>query len=487
MIKKNLTIIKKIKPILGMGIFFALVFFINISSASAATSTLRGSAWWGDDKGYVYFNCLDDVMGDKLDEIGNLSGSGKYAPPDNKFHFYAPACASSQHVVTLNSDEIFGGQAWNQVKGFISFSGTSTPPDYDYRQNARCGAICSNANNCWSCFNEAEKKVYGWARVDKTGEWIRLDSALAKPVSIQTCAETPAIIPSVDPGYFVGSASSDIGSLSFNCETEQSGLDCIDINRNYNVYIDTLTIGKLTAPSWSYDQACTSNALGATLGWCVKSGEQSAYEIVISENVDFGATPSEENIANAFCKTGRVGSTIGNPGSFHPHVSCATPMEYGTNYYWWIRLYNKYNVPTQWYQYYGNSSLDTDGNIDNNSKTFTTFKHKFPSPFFSWPVQELVGTSTEFTSASSTFYTSAQPELAQSCYAPLCKYKWTSTDKNAVFSAIDQAIASITFMIATDTTVSLEITDPDNYVCSMTSEIIQINYDLPIWREIKAK
>ena len=486
---------KIFSAIIFIGLFFSGLVFCVPKTQAAATSTLRGAAWWGSDNGYVYFNCKDDVMGDRLDETSNLSGGGKYLPPNDKFHFFAPPCQSSSHYVYIDSDSNLRGQAWNQTKGFISFedfAGSVDPPNGYGELSSNCGSTCNASNDCWGCFIESQKKVYGWARVDLTGEWIRLDNTSQTPVYIETCSANPPILSSITPaiaatglapGDVYGYGTSNLGNLYFNCKNDPRnvGNTCFE---EYKVKIETLTIGALTAPNFSYTEACSGNALGATLGWCVKSGDQTAYEIVINKT-DFGANPTPANLSSAFCWTGVISSET---NQFLPHISCLNSLEYNTNYYWWIRLYDEYNSPSQWYQYFGNSIGDTDGNTDNNVKTFSTFKHRFPTPFFTWsPFEILVGTTTAFTAASSTFYTTAQPVLPQSCYGANCRYSWTTTDYEAIFSATDTRETDIIFKIATDTKVFLALSDADNYTCSMESALITINYDLPIWREIRAK
>lgn len=491
MIYFSLKNVKNINFLIIFGIVFLVLFSTQIKNVDAsATTTLRGKAWW-QDNGYVYFNCLDDVMGDRLDEPGNLSGSGKYLPPDDKFHFFAEPCENSLHAVYIDNQGNLRGQAWNVSQGFISFEGTDDPPDGYGELSPNCEGKCNASNDCWACFREDQKKIYGWARVDTTKEWIRLDHASTTPIYLETCSATPVINKSpgvvamgLEPGDFYGYAvsMSSANVMFFNCKNDSrnSGDTCYE---DYKVYLETLTVGGMTAPDFTYTQACTGNSLGATLGWCVKSGQQTAYEIVVNKT-NFGAEPTTENINNAFCATGKVNSSA---NQFLVHNGCSNTLEYGTNYYWWLRLYNG-DTPTEWYQYYGNSSGDTDGNIDNNTNTFTTFKHRFPSPFFTWSPEEIfVGSSTVFTATSSIFYTTAQPITPQSCSGPNCRYFWETSDYKATLSSTNTITTDITFMIATNTTVSLELRDIDNYMCKRTSPILEINYDLPIWREIKAK
>lgn len=477
---------------------FAVVFLFVISTPSvkaAATSTLRGGAWWGEDLGFLYFNCSDDVSGDQLDREGNL------APPG--FSFHLPPCIYNNHKVFIDPDGNLSGQAWNYAKGFISFSGTSTPPDGYGSTSSNCSSTCNASNSCWSCYKESTKRLYGWARVDTTGEWIRLDSNFPAvdnkpPVQLETCAENPKISANtngdptsafLNPGDLFGVASSDLGDLFFNCKNEASPDACTN-RGNYYIYVSTLTVGSLSAPHFSYSDACTGNSLGATLRWCVKSGQQTGYEIVVNKDVDFGSNPTPAQISGATC---HVMNTSAVARSFPVHTNCA--LSYNSNYYWWIRLYDENNEPTIWYQYFGNTSLDTDGDRDINPKTFSTFKHRFPSPFFNVPGGTIkVGIDIELSATSSVYYTDAAPTTPQYCNGANCAYAWWSNNIYASFSSTSTATTSVNFsQPSSSTTVTLQITDLQAvdgqplYYCALTQNIESINYDLPIWREVKAR
>ena len=476
MINYRSKINKILATIFMVGGFFIFSIFLAPKAQAAASSTLGGLAYWGIN-GYVAFDCANDVMGDQLDHAGNLYS----LPTPRGFHFYAPPCVYTHHAVYIDSDNNFGGQAWNQQKGFISFSGTSTPPDgYSVTSGSgHCANTCNASNNCWACYNETEQKVYGWARVDSTGEWIRLDSGLSPAVRLQTCGGSD-VAPGlqVSPGDFIGYASSSLGSLSFNCKTDTDSNACATRNY-YKVSLTSLSIGSLKAPQWYYSDACSGNALGAKLSWCVRSGAQAGYEIVVNDT-NYGTTPST---STAFCWTGIIPSSSAD--NFYPHLSCVQKMQYAHNYYWWIRLYDSEGVPTSWYQYYGNSTSDTDKNIDNNVKTFTTYQHEFPTPFFVLPNPILVGTSTTFIS-SSTYFDINSHNIPQACTIFNCHYVWATDDANAIISATTSVTTGITFNSATSTHIYLTVTDNENYSCSMAL-ISSINYDLPVWREIKAK
>lgn len=466
---------RKIITIFAAEFLMLLIFIFVAQKAQAATSTVRGIGWWGDNYKEVYFDCQDDKIGDHLDDPGNLY----HLPLPYGFHFFANPCTYLQHHVSIDSNSNFSGQAWNPTKGLISFSGTSTPPDNYTSTTANCPNTCKASNSCWSCYNETQQKVYGWARVDTSGEWIQLDPATTTPTSIQTCNAT-SVLPgyTIAPGDFVGNASSTLSTLIFNCLNDPGSGNCT--TRNYKVYISSLGIGNLSAPNWSYSQACMGTARGATLKWCTKSGTQSAYEIAVSPT-------NTLSTSTAVCWSGiQPYSAVRQYNLPNSDPTCGL-LAYNTAYYWWIRLYDQTGTPTQWYQYFGNSASDTDGNIDNNALTFSTYKHEFPTPYFTWsPYSVLVGSSTIFNALTSRYFTTASPNSSVACSGSFCNYLWTNTDPGATTSASTLATTSIVFNLATGTTVSLKVTDNENYYCS-SSTILSINYDLPIWREIKAK
>jgi len=450
--------------------------FLFVNAVMAATSTVRGSAWWGDTYRYVYFNCLDDIIGDQLDVSENL-----YAlPAPRGFHFYSSPCSHLVHGVYINEESNFTGEAWNPTKGLISFDADTTPPEDGYGFNSHCPNTCNLSNSCWACYVEDDQKIYGWARVVSDGTWIRFDNDTSSPAMIQSWDLTDSVLPGhdIEAGDFVGYATSTLGDLSFNCESEGGGAgNCV--SRDYKVYISNLQVGSLDAPNWTYTQACSGSARSAVLRWYKKSGQQTGYEVVVNDTETLSTS-------TAVCWSGKKTSSIATQYILPNADPNCSNLSYDTNYYWWIRLYDENDQPTEWYQYDHNDVTDTDSDVDSNSKTFTTFKHEFPNPFFEWdPYEVLVGTSTLFTS-NSEYYTSGSPDNPQSCSTSTCSLLWSTTDTGAVMSTTTEATTSIIFLQATNTTITLQVTDPDSYTCS-TSTQLRINYGLPIWREIRAE
>lgn len=446
----------------------------------AATSTVRGAAWFGDTYKYVYFDCLDDVSGDRLDDPWNLCGNKNISSPicgvapDNVFHFFISPCVNLIHHVSIDASNRFSGSAWNYKTDLISFDATSTTPD-NYAFNGvlygNC-PTCTLANNCSACYNPATQRVYGYAKIIKDGTWIKLNGASTLPVSIQDWDLSNSVLAghNIQAGDFVGTASYPASDLSFNCESEIGGNTSNCAARNYKVYISNLQVGNLSAPNWTTSQACTGQARSAVLRWFKKSGQQTAYEIVVNNHNSFSTSTSDY-----VCWSGKKYSNIANQYNLPNSDPTCASLDYNANYYWWLRLYDENDQATGWYQYNSNSASDTDGNVDGNAQTFTTFKHEFPSPYFTWsPSSILVSATTTFTNLSTY-------------YAGVATTTWSTTDPGAIISATNSPSSTlIYFLQATGTKITLQIADSDSYKCSTSTTQI-INYGLPIWREVKAE
>jgi len=490
--------------------FFSCLLFVA-SPAEAATSTIRGKAWWGDVNKYIYFDCLDDQFGyeltvdnftslfgfhNTLDENQNLLS----LPNPLGFHFYDPGgwvfgstpCTDLVHHVSMDASGRLSGQAWNYYRGLITLDATTTPPD-NYAFNTHCLGTCNLSTGCLSCYNSNDQKVYGWGRLMGDGTWIRFDNATSSPVKMQgwDYLNHPVLGGrEVLPGDFVGYATSSYGDISFNCKSEDNGAG--DCSRDYKVYVSNLQVGHMSAPNWSYSQACSDQALKAVLKWYPTSGTQAGYEVVVNT-----ASSSAVSTSSAVCWSGVKLPSVATQYII-PNLdsNCQAPLNYNTDYYWWVRLYyldrNGDYQATQWYQFGANDghagSLDEHTNpwSDSSQYTFRTYKHELPNIFFSWdPADPLVGTSTSFTSTAH-YYTTASPSSPQSCSGASCQYLWTTSDLGAAIGSPNGATTSIIFMHATGSSVTLSVTDPDSYTCS-TSTTLSINFGLPIWHEVKAE
>jgi len=436
--------------VLKISILFSVlmaVFLLSpVKSAKAATTdNIRGLAY-NSLYGYISFNCLDD----------DFSGRFPFTFP---FTFNILACATNNHGVNLSANNIFSGDAWNTFLGTITFNSTSTPPDGGaFRSNCEVSVATSTA-----CYREVDRKIYGYMRVVSTGEWINLNDSSVLPTAGITNYNDPT------PGIFSGYASSSFGAISFNCTNDGS---CS--TNNYDVKIGPTEIRQMTAPNWDSVSACANGAQHAVLKWSRRSGTQTAYELIVST--------ANSTSTGVIVDTGKVSN---NATQYY-----FTPPSYDTPYYWFLRLWDDTDTPIAWRQFNTNGTKDwiTDNFTRNsqigNLQTFTSYRHEFPLPSFTWsPTQIVVATTSNSFISNSSYYTDANS--LQTC-SGVCSYNWSVSDAGAVITGTTSPSTSILFTRATNTSVTLSATDDDTYTCS-TSTLLDVNFLLPTWKEVKAQ
>jgi len=437
--------------------------FFNSVEASELDN-IRGQAR-NDTYGYISFNCLDD----------NGAGSFPFTFP---LFFNIPPCSVSQHGVNLDADNNFSGLAWNPSLGFIDFSlndPLELPPD-DYAFNSNCLATCDASNNCTACYNENDQRIYGWGQVVKAGDrrWIELNGSVSPPTTMTNYTNP-------QPGIFSGYASSDFDSISFNCSNDSS---CY--SDNYYVWLWKLELKSMSAPNWNFSDACHTVTRKAIFKWLRRGGIQSSYRVIINT--------SNSTSSPAF-DSGKITGTAAQLSC--PGTWCAFTPDYNTSYYWWLQLWNEKDEPTEFFQFdtnetgvlTGNSAANDISNPIDPNKTFTTYKHDLQTLYFTWtPFDVQVGSSTDFTS-DAYYYTTASPNTnPQPCIDDgNCGFSWSTSDPTAIIDSPSTATTSIIFTNNNSQTVSLIVTDPDLYTCSTSSPALLINYQLPIWREVKAE
>lgn len=427
----------------------AAVFLLAPASQTKASSAENIRGWaYNSTYGYVSFNCLDD----------GFAGRFPFTFP---FTFNIAPCAYNQHGVNLGADNNFSGNAWNSVLGFITFNSTSTPPDTSYR--AYCENTCDSSNSCTACYRESDESVYGYMRVVSTGEWIKLDNHNVSPSVSITNYQAP------QPGIFSGYATTTFGTISFNCQD-----DGVCGTNNYQVKIGPLEIRQLIAPNWNALSACSIAANRAVLKWNRRSGTQSAYQVIVST--------ANSTSTGVIADSGKVSNSA---------TQFSLSTAYNTSYYWFLRLWDDADVATPWRQFNLSGTKDwiSDNYSENLAKspnpnlTFTTYKHEFPRSLFTWTPNEIViATTTNSFVSGSSYYDNANNQI--SCGSTGCKFNWTTSDARANILAPTKATTSIMFTKATNTSVTLVTTDNDNYSCA-TSTVLNVNYALPLWKEIK--
>ncbi len=440
-----------------------LLSFFNSVEASESDN-IRGRAD-NDIYGYISFNCLDD------------DGAGRF-PFTFPFYFNIPPCDFSQHGVNLDADNNFSGMAWNPSLGFIDFSPSNTPPD-SYAFNSHCLSTCNAGNTCTACYNENDQRIYGWGQVVVDGRWIELNGSVSPPTTMTNYTNP-------QPGIFSGYASTDyisaddFGSISFNCSNDSS---CY--SNEYYVWLWKLELKSMSAPNWSFSDACSTGARKAVFKWQRRGGIQSAYRVIIN------TTNSTSSPAFDTSKITGTAAQLSCPGTW-----CAFTPDYNTSYYWWLQLWNENDEETELFQFDTNDTgvltdniaANTSANPTDANKTFTTYKHEFPTPYFTWdPFDILVGSSTDFTSDSHYYSTASPSSNAQLCVDGVCTFGWLASESSVIINSPSTATTSIIFTNNNSQNVYLTVIDPDLYSCSTSSAVLSINYQLPLWKEVKAE
>lgn len=437
-----------------LSIILTSFFIFNVVQANP-DNNIRGLA--SSSLGYISFNCLDDDFFGKFTMMF-------------PFFFNIDPCSLSQHGVHLDDNNNLSGEAWSPAIGFISFDSQATPDAPNYNFNANCLDQCDASNDCIACYNYMTQRIHGWAYRSSDSTWINLDSE-SPPVMMSNFAAS-------SPGIFSGYADSDFGQISFNCNIEGT---CG--TADYKVYMWKLQLQEMSAPNWSFAEACNSSAQRVVFKWIRKSGTQTAYRIIVSETNDPDAAVFDS------------GKLSGQALQFVcPSANCDWTPDYNTSYYWWLQMWDAEDEPTELFQFnrdtYGILTDNVIHNDDQSSQprlTFTSYKHEFPNPFFTWsPLDILVGEPVNFVSDAS-YYTSASPSSnPQGCINDGdCDFLWTVSNPDT--AEIEDPYGHSTEILFTDNVpqiITLSVTDPDSYVCSYSSPVLSINFQLPLWREI---
>ncbi|MEA3464066.1 MAG: PKD domain-containing protein, partial [Patescibacteria group bacterium] len=298
-----------------------------------------------------------------------------------------------------------------------------------------------------------------------------------------------------------------IGWVSFNCadyQTCQGGADdgeiCTGSNCADGSCVDTCSISNykvvgnvneplkainLTAPNWNYKQACSLDARQAFLRWEFRdpSAEQSAYQVIIN---------TVDSLDSPMANSGKV-------ISLNSQHATTTPLAYDAPYYWWVKVWNNYDVESDWIQY--DTSINEpevnvheltdneDGNLaknpDDPNFTFTAYLHEFPDVDFSWFAQNpSKGEEVQFTD-SSKVYLSAAPSTPVLCDENKCDWDWTfPADATIIEGTTASSSLIVKFDSAGGQNVTLKVTDNNGYDCAATKQV-NINVSLPKWQEVK--
>lgn len=470
-------------------VYFEFAFSRNIKPTQASPANNVSGYAWNANTGWISFNCANDN----------------------------PPCANSNYGVNIDSAAgNFTGYAWSANIGWISFNRKTCVGGSDNGEYCAANSDCAS-NDCSlsgpgatgappsspfdsptsldyvAKYNFSTHQVEGWAKILSLGDngWIKFNGVKQ---SGQPWA--PGVSINLSTGEFSGwawnanSDSSGRGWISFNCANDNS---CAA--SNYKV-IGTInrapTVANMTAPNWSFIEAAQFGARNAKPQWSFSDSDsgssQSAYQIIVNTN---------NNINNPLFDSGKcLGAQSCEPaGSCDPNkclvdngaagatsfpLGSAMALNYNQSYYWWVTVWDNNGVASDLTQY--NTVPDTD-NDDGAVLTFTTYKHEMPVVDFNlFPPNPSKGEEARLTDAS-RIYQSGAPGTAVPCDPGSCRWLWTAT-AGADITDPTASSTKIKFNSAGNTTVTLKVTDNDNYFVSV-SMVVNINAKLPKWKEVK--
>jgi hypothetical protein len=405
-------------------------------------------------------------------------------------------CGTVNYGVNINTQSDgnrfnLSGHAWSPNAGWLSFQydGASYPPPDNWGFNTNCDASspCTGATNCTACYNPANGKIFGWARVVNLNNdgWIKLaTSSMTVPYQVVVDQLNAS-------GTFSGFGwggntdfSKGLGWLSFNCSnTGTCGA------AYYSVYLLQHHLPKtvtLSAPNLGTTTPCSTGVVKqASLWWSNNGITPIAYQVVVNN--------SNSTSTGSFYDTGR--RNISGISSFWVSSSNAL-MTYGAHLYWWVRIWDDFGFRSAWRQFdtaQGDTLTDNaSGNASGgNSKTFTNFLHEFPKVNFTYtPTNPLAYNPVTSTDAS-VYYTAALPNEGSghvNCWhnsAPFCTYYWNA-GKMLSNSATTSSSTVMTFKYSNSALIKLKITDPEGNTCVSSTPGFLVDL-LPSWKENKAQ
>ena len=357
----------------------------------------------------------------KADSDDNTSG---YAWSENIgwISFNNTTGGGSNYGVNIDSNTgDLSGYAWSENIGWISFnrSETGNPPENPFQSGTPIAKYDKNSN-----------EITGWMRVLASGGgwdgWIKFYNTTID-----------------NNGDWHGWAWSDIvvGWVSFNgADPSTSG--------NYKVSSIGVVNQSPIASNLSIIKGnyCTNPSHFFSWTYSDFDGDsESKYEFQVDNNSDFSSLV--------------VNRTINNPTTNNQIVlvsvsPAADKIVYNTTYYWRVNVYDSNGAESGWV----------------TGPSFTTEKHQYPLVNFDWlPSNPSQGEDVLFTDQSTVYGGSSKSA-----------WSWIFTDGNPASSS--QQNPTTQFNFTEDKQVTLQVTDSDNYSCSI-SKTVNVQSELPGWQE----
>lgn len=416
---------------------------------------LSGFAKVLDDGTWISFNCISDPY------IGGQNIFTFTFP----LQFSFPSCEELDYGVNIEEDGSLSGFALSDKYGSIDFA-----PD-GYRQKPQ--------------YSSSTGLITGFAKIESLGEdgWLRLHEEVGQTydaVSVDNYS-----------GDLLGYAYNEtIGWVSFNCADETI---CGSSDYKVNYYRE-LKAGGLSAPNWSIAQVCETRINAkAILRWGFSGDPQTAYQIIIDDDPFI----DDDEVVYDSGKIISENTQFSCPGSQNCKLKIGTlTKHYNVRFYWWLKLWDTHDKETEWVQFNTNLGHTLTDNIVDNSLnnpyanlSFTTFKHPAPSAYFTWDLEEINAGDEVYFESDSFYhaYTSQHdynnPPIPCKTNPGQCQYSW-SVEGEANISDPNNSTTTITFTtFNTSDKVHLQVSDVDSYSCGTSSNLLDINLDLPDWKE----
>jgi len=428
-------------------------FWKNIAF-SAVTDNVRGFAHSSESQSWVSFNCASDptIGGQNIFTFG-FRNSLVLTEPSMYFSF--PNCEENDFGV--NIDDTTGaitGRALSDHYGWIDFNHETNP----FSPKA--------------FFNSTTKEITGTAYLENLG-------------TVNGGLNFNDSYVDVD-GYFHGyMTNNEMGNIKLNCDDStptSSHPSCVDSFFKLK-YIMPLKIEGLSVPNWSSEQVCSSFANKAILRWETIGDPQSAYQVIIdTDSVIDDDTPHFDS--------GKVTSPAQQ--FICPDSSNSCDLDYDTSYYAWVQLWDSVDQARGWVQFNTNNtghSLNSNEDYNNDNSpdpnlTFTTYQHEFPKPSFTWTPTDIVLGEEVYFEGEALYYTDASPDSnPQTCTDSTCDFTWSSTIGSNISNATNST-TTIIFTQASTGSVILNVNVPGGYNCNK-AETVSIEFEIPIWQEVK--
>ncbi|MFH1523317.1 MAG: LamG domain-containing protein [Patescibacteria group bacterium] len=412
------------------------------------------------------------------------------------------SCVDNNYNVDIDiTTGFFSGYAWSSNVGWIDFA-----PDPPYPSDPQQIVKYEYGETDYN-----KRSVTGWAKILTLGDegWLKMSD---DSVGIWNGKGVKIDITTSDfSGWAWNGADVDsdniadigVGWMSFNCaDDEVGGCAGHDYKVVGNVNTAPEVTGDAMANPGNCDYACACGILGALnpqLLWTFYDPDepedpyqpQTAYQIFFDSADHLIEDLDAINDGSGNLLPLKTPKLDGLATSFYPsnNIYRNVALEYNQGYYWWVKVWDKYNMSSEWVQFYDPDDLDNDG----NSKTFTTYLHEFPDVEFTWvPKSISLEEEVKFIATTNTYF-AEDPTAPVACSDENndsnCIWAWSYNPPENI-EIIDGTFASSTMIVKfkaeENKEAILRVTDEDSYYCENTY-MLEARLRLPRWKEIKAE